>query len=122
MIVAGFGFRARVTAQSLSDALARTGYSCEIACVATLANKAAEPGFADFATGFDASLCAVDRDTLARQSTPTQSKASLTAYGTGSVAEAAALAAAGPGAKLLAPRVVSADGMATCAVAEGGGG
>ena len=36
-------------------------------------------------------------------------------------AEAAALAAAGPGARLLGPRVVSADRMATCALAEGNG-
>ncbi|PTE19863.1 precorrin methylase, partial [Cereibacter changlensis JA139] len=33
--------------------------------------------------------------------------------------EAAALAAAGPGARLLGPRVTSADGRATAAIAEG---
>ncbi|MHA6346914.1 cobalamin biosynthesis protein, partial [Roseivivax sp. CAU 1761] len=40
-------------------------------------------------------------------------------YDTGSVAEAAALAAAGPGARLLGPRAVSPDGCATCALAQG---
>jgi cobalt-precorrin 5A hydrolase len=35
------------------------------------------------------------------------------------VAEAAALAAAGPGARLRGPRAVSADGTATAAIAEG---
>ena len=38
-------------------------------------------------------------------------------YRAGSVAEAAALAAAGPGARLLAPRMISADRMASCALA-----
>ena len=121
MIVAGFGFRAGVTARSLSDALLRTGKNHNVACIATVANKTTEPGFADFAADFNAPLCAVDPETLAGQLTPTQSDASLAAYGTGSVAEAAALAAAGPGACLLAPRVVSADGMATCALAEWSG-
>ena len=37
----------------------------------------------------------------------------------GSLAEAAALAALAPGARLIAPRVTSEDGMATCAIAEG---
>lgn len=119
MIVAGFGFRARVTASSLADAFSRSGHTGEVAWIATLTDKAAEPGFAKFAASFDAPLCAVHHGDLAQQSTLTQSDASLTAYGTGSVAEAAALAAAGPGARLLAPRVVSADGMATCALAEG---
>ena len=61
---------------------------------------------------------AVDAATLSRQETRTQSKPSRAARGTGSVAEAAALAAAGPGARLLAPRVVSQDGLATCALAK----
>ena len=51
----------------------------------------------------------------------TQSEASFRRYGTGSVAEATALLAAGKGARLIAPRVVSSDGMATCAIAEGKG-
>ena len=34
---------------------------------------------------------------------------------------AAALALAGPGARLIGPRVVSGDGLATAAIAEGGG-
>ncbi|MDZ4135469.1 MAG: hypothetical protein U1D06_07725 [Paracoccaceae bacterium] len=39
-----------------------------------------------------------------------------------SVAEAAALAAAGPGARLLVARRVSPDGRATVAIAKGAGG
>ena len=36
----------------------------------------------------------------------------------GSLAEAAALAAAGPGATLVVNRIISSDGMATCAIAQ----
>jgi cobalt-precorrin 5A hydrolase len=39
-------------------------------------------------------------------------------FGTGSIAEASALVAAGPGARLRGPRAVSADGTATAAIAE----
>jgi cobalt-precorrin 5A hydrolase len=53
--------------------------------------------------------------------TVTQSGASHRARRTGSVAEAAALVAAGPGATLLGARAVSGDRMATCALAEGPG-
>ncbi|ENO84722.1 hypothetical protein C666_16775, partial [Thauera linaloolentis 47Lol = DSM 12138] len=41
------------------------------------------------------------------------------ARGCGSVAEAAALAAAGQGARLLAIRHISPDRSATCAIAQG---
>ncbi|HRO16470.1 MAG TPA: hypothetical protein PLL33_15800, partial [Paracoccus sp. (in: a-proteobacteria)] len=40
------------------------------------------------------------------------------AHGTGSVAEAVALAAAGPGARITTRRVVSPDRSATCAIAQ----
>ena len=52
--------------------------------------------------------------------TPTQSPRILARYGTGSVAEAAALTAAGPGARITISRMVSACGRATCAIAESG--
>ena len=61
---------------------------------------------------------AVTPDALAAQTCITHSPRVQALYGTGSVAEAAALAAAGPGARLLAPRAQSADGMATAAIAE----
>ena len=49
----------------------------------------------------------------------TQSDKVAEHFGTGSVAEAAALAAAGAGARLLGPRAVSADATAVAAIAEG---
>lgn len=49
----------------------------------------------------------------------TRSPENLARYGVGSIAEAAALVAAGRGARLLVPRLVEAG--ATCALAEGEG-
>ena len=115
MIVAGFGFRAGATPGSLSDALARTGVAPD--ALATVADKAATPAFVDFADGRP--VRSIAPAALTRIATATESAPSRAARGTGSVAEAAALAAAGPGARLLMPRTVSGDRMATCAIAEG---
>ncbi|MGR3493836.1 cobalamin biosynthesis protein [Citreimonas sp.] len=118
MIVAGFGFRAAATADSLRDALARTGKDAD--ALATAADKADAPAFTNFARTLGLPVHAVAPDTLRAQDTLTASAASRAARDTGSVAEAAALAAAGPGARLLAPRAISGDRMATCALAIGG--
>lgn len=110
MIVAGFGFSSRATVESLKGALAATGHQPD--AVATLADKAP-------------ALAALGLPVIAVSGplppTPTQSPASLAARGTGSVAEACALDAAGPGAYLLTTRRVSPDGLATCAIAKGTG-
>jgi cobalt-precorrin 5A hydrolase len=121
VIVAGFGFRAAATVDSLADALVRTGSAGRVALLATVADKAQAPAFHALATALALPIRAVDAETLARQETLTRSAASRAARGTGSVAEASALAAAGRGARLMARRVVSGDGMATCALAEGDG-
>jgi len=118
VIVAGFGFRASATRDSLADALSRAGGQTGLSALATAEDKAQMAAFTSFATELGLPVHAVDAATLSRQETRTQSKPSRAARGTGSVAEAAALAAAGPGARLLAPRVVSQDGLATCALAK----
>ena len=64
-------------------------------------------------------VVAVADAALRGQATLTQSGRVQALKGAGSVAEAAALAAAGPGARLRGPRAVSADGTATAAIAEG---
>jgi cobalt-precorrin 5A hydrolase len=66
-------------------------------------------------------VIAVAPDALAAATTLTDSAVVRAARGVGSVAEAAALAAAGAGARLLAARVISTDRRATCALAEGAG-
>ena len=50
--------------------------------------------------------------------TPTRSPRIEAMHGTGSVAEAAALVAAGTGARITVARITAPDGMATCAMAE----
>jgi len=115
MIVAGFGFRAGTRTDSLRDALARAGGTPD--ALATAADKAPALGGLSDALGLP--VIAVRPADLTAQRTTTTSAASTTARGTGSVAEAAALAAAGPGARLLAPRAISTDRRATCALAEG---
>jgi cobalt-precorrin 5A hydrolase len=64
---------------------------------------------------------AVPAEVLAGVTTSTQSELIKARFGAGSVAEAAALAAAGPRARLISPRIVSRDRMAAAAIAEGDG-
>lgn len=117
MIVAGFGFRRRATEQSLRDAYDRARGTLHPQALATLAQKA--EGLRDIARTLDLPVIAVAADTAKSIDTPTLSAASFAAHGTGSVAEATALAAAGGGARLLVGRVQSGDGCATCAIAVG---
>ncbi len=119
MIVAGFGFRAAATRASLQDALNRAGAGADV--FATAADKASTSEMVEFGDNHGVHVIGIEGDVLAMQTTLTKSQASEVARNTGSVAEAAALAAAGPGAKLLAARVVSTDRLATCALAEGVG-
>ena len=117
MIVAGFGFRAAASSDSLAAALAATGARPD--ALATAADKVDAPAFRSFAASLALPVHPILPEALATQPTATRSQASQTARNTGSVAEAAALAAAGPGARLIAPRTISPDRMATCAVAQG---
>lgn len=114
MIVAGFGFRSGATPESLRDAFARAGGQADR--LATLADKAESEAFRVFAG--DRDLTAVPPEAARRMQTLTRSAQSESARRTGSVAEACALAAAGPGAQLLGARTISSDRMATCALAR----
>lgn len=121
MRVAGIGFRSAASQSSLADALARAvGQSdgLPVDAIATDTSKAAAPVFVAFCDQLGVPLCAVD---VAGVHTPTQSVRVLDQFGTGSLAEAAALAAAGPGAQLIVGRVQSGDGKATAAIAERAG-
>lgn len=121
MIVAGFGFRNLAPQSALTEALGAAlalAPGVRLDALATARHKAAAPVIQSFAATMALPLCAVE---VAGQETPTQSARIVARFGTGSVAEAAALLAAGPGARLIVGRVVSADGMATAAIAEGKG-
>ena len=113
MRVAGIGFNSHATQASVQDALAAAGGG--VALLATAEAKAAR--LRSFELGLP--VRGIASGDMARQSVLTRSARVVALYGTGSVAEAAALAAAGPGARLLGPRVTSADGSATAAIAEG---
>lgn len=116
MIVAGFGFRKSAKLGALRDALAVAQRDHPpVAALAAPANKLAL--VSQLAEAMGVPMIAVSPEDLQAPQTPTRSLASLTARSTGSVAEASALAAAGPGAHLLAIRQISSDRMATCAIA-----
>ncbi|MEX0338229.1 MAG: cobalamin biosynthesis protein [Arenibacterium sp.] len=117
MIVAGFGFRKSAKVSSLRDALASTGAVPDR--LATVSGKVDHPAIVALAEQLNLQVVGVGEMDLSRQETLTRSVASDAAYGTGSVAEAAALFAAGTGAVLSIARCVSEDRMATCAIARG---
>ena len=118
MIAAGFGHRAGAALPALRAALAAAQIGLPpVTALAAPDDKLAL--MADLAALMDLPLIAIAPTQLRLMPTETRSAASLQARGTGSVAEAAALAAAGPGARLIARRHVSPDRMATCAIAQG---
>ena len=117
MIVAGFGFRQAATVDSLLDALGKARGTQTPARLATAEDKALAPVFQALSARLGLPIDAVPPEALVRTETPTRSARVRALRGSGSLAEAAALVAAGPGASLLGPRAVSADRMATCALA-----
>lgn len=119
MIVAGFGFRGNATASSLQDAYDLARGAAVANLFATAADKAQSAVFRDFAMSLAIPPLGIAPAELEAQETVTRSAPSMAARRTGSVAEAAALAGAGRGARLLVARAVSRDGRATCALAEG---
>ena len=116
MRVAGFGFRKGATEAALRDALARAGGTMGLTLIATAEDKSA--ALAPFARSLGLPLTAIPVAALAAQPVLTHSPRVQSHYSTGSLAEAAALAAAGPGARLLGPRAQSQAGTATAAIAE----
>lgn len=120
MIVAGFGFSTKAQDDSLRDALrlacARAGVSVPDA-LATAQDKTTALNALSQAMGIP--IHPVSQETLATQTTQTQSARVTAERATGSVAEAAALAAAGAGARLLTTRIHGQDRLASCAIAKG---
>lgn len=124
MRVAGIGFSSAATLDSLRAVFERARAGQVIHALATVADKQGHDALAAFAAETALPLHFVAPADLAGQPTLTCSNRSRAAYGTGSVAEASALAVArdlaGPGAQLVSPRHISDDRLATCAVAIGG--
>lgn len=115
MIVAGLGFRRGVSAESLRAAIELAGGA---EALATAEDKANEPGLQALVAETGLRLHAVPQMVLAAQGVVGSDRVKAL-YGTGSVAEAAALAAAGPGARLVVPKLTGPDGRVVVALAEG---
>ncbi|PSL19688.1 cobalamin biosynthesis protein [Shimia abyssi] len=118
MIVAGIGFRQSATLQSLQHALNATGHSAPDA-IATPSDKADAPALLALSKTLGAPILPITAPTMQAASTLTHSAKVLEKRGTGSVAEACALAALSHNATLLTPRHISLDRLATCAIAKG---
>ncbi len=119
MKVAGFGFRRAATAASLRDALDGAGGPIGLVALAAVADRAGSDCLRALATELVLPVTPVPAEAARATPTLTRSPAALSARGAGSLAEATALSAAGPGARLLAPRALSRDRLAACAIAEG---
>ena len=118
MIVAGIGFRKGASYESLKEAFELTEQQ-DVDALATAESKITAYQIEDLSKQINLPLHFVPSDILAKQETLTHSIIVKEKFGTGSVAEAAALAIAGKNAKLVGPRITSKDGMATAAIAIG---
>ena len=116
--VAGFGFREQADFHSLKDAFDKAAGGKAITSLAAPADKCAHQGLRAFANALNLPLTKIDPDDLQTKVTPTRSEAVLAARGTGSVAEACALIAAGSQARLYRTREISNDRLAVCAIAK----
>jgi cobalt-precorrin 5A hydrolase len=117
----GIGFRAAADLASLQDAMRlalEAAGGQQIDALVTEAAKSREKVFQELARVMGIPGLGVTQTDLEQMITPTQSQRIQDKFGTGSLAEAAALAAAGPDARLVAQRVVSGDGKATAAIAQ----
>ena len=122
MMVAGVGCRrgasAREVSAAISAALSRAGLRADaLDAIAAPAAKSSEAGIAAAANDLGVPLVLVPQAELeaAGARTITRSDRVIALMGVPSAAEAAALAAAGPAGRLVAPR--TAVGPATCALA-----
>jgi cobalt-precorrin 5A hydrolase len=125
MIVAGIGCKrgaaARDVEAAIRAALERAGLAAgALDAIATMLGKNEEPGIAAAAKNLGIRIVALQQSELeaAGARAATRSERVLALTGVPSVAETAALAAAGADARLIAPRLVV--GGAACALAASG--
>ncbi len=121
VVVAGLGCRRGVALAAvlaiLRDAEAASGARPTRLAIPDF--KREEVAFAAAAAALGLPLCLIGENALAgaQEETQTQSDAARRATGFAAIAEAAALAALAPGARLILPRITG-EGV-TCALAEG---
>ena len=119
-LIAGIGCRKGAAGRDILAAIDVALADCGLApsdlhALAAIPQKQGETGLREAAAALGLPLRFPAEEDLAGVETPTRSQASLDATGLPSASEAAALAAAGPGAHLVRPRIVL--GHATCAIA-----
>jgi cobalt-precorrin 5A hydrolase len=121
-IVAGIGFRRGTAPEEIAALIVRAlgeigAARTDLAVVATAADRAAEPSICEAAAKFGLSPCPVEPTALEAcdPKIVTRSARIERLRGVGSLAEAAALAVAGPDGRLALPRIASHG--ATCALA-----
>lgn len=123
-IVAGIGFRSETLATEIVALVERALDEADLArdaltALASAQSLAERPAFHEAARMLAVTPCAIDQETLVAQTgLNTSSARSMAAHSVGSVAEAASLAAAGPGGYLVLPRIASRS--VTCALAKRG--
>ena len=127
LIAAGIGCRKAISATqveaalqaALAAAMQSNSLVGRLSLIAAPAVKGTEAGLIAAAAARGVPLRLIPQPMLeaANSRTLSRSAHSMAAMNVNSVAEAAALAAAGPNARLLAPRIVV--GPVTCALAEG---
>jgi cobalt-precorrin 5A hydrolase len=121
MRVAGLGFRQGVKIAALREALDAAGGHDGLGALATINDKAAADALVSLANELGLPIRTVAADMLTGVETVTRSERIAARFGTGSLAEAVALVAAGRNARLVGQRAASQDRMATAAIAEGEG-
>ena len=120
MRVAGLGFRTTADVASLRDVLqlaCGTAVLSALDALATAEDKATAPALAALAAELGLPIIAVSLAQLSIQIVAPSPNVPAR-YGAHSLAEAAALAGAGPGARLTTGRTVASNKMATAAIAE----
>ena len=129
MIYAGFGFREDAQLECFIELIERLKkeycIDAPLSAIATIAQKAATPVFKELSDQTSLAIVALHPNNIISQKTRSCSQNVMELYGTGSMAEASALAAAclvkpDYKAQLMGPRVVSKQRMVTCAFARGG--
>ncbi|QDL96946.1 cobalamin biosynthesis protein [Rhodopseudomonas palustris] len=121
-VVIGIGFRAAAPASAIIDVIEtarRAANPHQPSALATAADKADHSGLREAATTTALPILPIDATALEQATARITTSSAVVAHhrGVGSVCEAAALAAAGPTARLIVSRLISQDRLATAAVA-----
>jgi len=122
-LVVGVGASKGASTEGLCDAvhqaLSSAGLDVSaVAAVATLDAKAAEPAIVELAERLGVGIVSLGASLLCSVEVPNPSEIVREAVGTPSVAEAAAVVAAGPGSRLVSTKTISATRDSTVAIAR----